>query len=150
MAKKWRYLIRIENLKPTESVTLRQRNWNIFSEAGTFETVRGNGVVGRVKINANITRLSYNIWFSFILYTNINRNQSLMQLIRYFNTAVMLTSRHRLAKCGALIAWSELTAASIIIFFYLFLSFWGFIFLSLTQMDVWVVNLNYKVKNVYK
>ena len=29
-------------------VTLRERHWRIFSQAGTFETVRGKGVVGQV------------------------------------------------------------------------------------------------------
>ncbi|CAF4476744.1 unnamed protein product, partial [Rotaria magnacalcarata] len=43
----WRYTIRIENLNPTEAVTLRERHWRIFSVAGTLETVRGKGVVGQ-------------------------------------------------------------------------------------------------------
>ncbi|CAF0815360.1 unnamed protein product [Brachionus calyciflorus] len=42
----WRYSIRIENLS-NEPVTLRERHWRIFSQAGTFETVRGKGVVGQ-------------------------------------------------------------------------------------------------------
>ncbi|CAF0811101.1 unnamed protein product [Didymodactylos carnosus] len=42
----WRYSIRIENLVPDESVTLRERHWRIFSLSGTLETVRGKGVVG--------------------------------------------------------------------------------------------------------
>lgn len=42
----WRYSIRIENLAK-EPVTLRERHWRIFSQAGTFETVRGKGVVGQ-------------------------------------------------------------------------------------------------------
>jgi len=42
----WRYSIRIENLSNT-TVILRERHWRIFSQAGTFETVRGKGVVGQ-------------------------------------------------------------------------------------------------------
>ena len=45
---KWRYSIRIENLSK-EPVSLRERHWRIFSQAGTFETVRGKGVVGQVR-----------------------------------------------------------------------------------------------------
>ncbi len=43
----WRYSIRIENLNPSEPVTLRERHWRIFSQAGTFETVRGRGVISQ-------------------------------------------------------------------------------------------------------
>jgi polymerase delta-interacting protein 2 len=43
---KWRYSIRIENLSNIP-VILRERHWRIFSQAGTFETVRGKGVVGQ-------------------------------------------------------------------------------------------------------
>lgn len=42
----WRYSIRIENLSK-KPVILRERHWRIFSQAGTFETVRGKGVVGQ-------------------------------------------------------------------------------------------------------
>lgn len=42
----WRYSIRIENLSG-KPVILRERHWRIFSQAGTFETVRGKGVVGQ-------------------------------------------------------------------------------------------------------
>lgn len=42
----WRYSIRIENLSNIP-VILRERHWRIFSQAGTFETVRGKGVVGQ-------------------------------------------------------------------------------------------------------
>lgn len=41
----WRYSIRIENVA-SNPVILRERHWRIFSQAGTFETVRGKGVVG--------------------------------------------------------------------------------------------------------
>ena len=41
----WRYSIRLENLGE-QAVTLRERNWRIFSLSGTLETVRGRGVVG--------------------------------------------------------------------------------------------------------
>lgn len=41
----WRYSIRIENTA-SNPVVLRERHWRIFSQAGTFETVRGKGVVG--------------------------------------------------------------------------------------------------------
>jgi polymerase delta-interacting protein 2 len=43
----WRYSVRIENLTPKTSVTIRERHWRIFSQAGTFETVRGKGVIGQ-------------------------------------------------------------------------------------------------------
>lgn len=42
----WRYSIRIENLS-NKPVILRERHWRIFSQAGTFETVRGKGVIGQ-------------------------------------------------------------------------------------------------------
>ncbi len=42
----WRYSIRIENLSD-KPVILRERHWRIFSQAGTFETVRGKGVIGQ-------------------------------------------------------------------------------------------------------
>ena len=42
----WRYSIRMENLGD-QAVTLRERNWRIFSLSGTLETVRGRGVVGQ-------------------------------------------------------------------------------------------------------
>ena len=42
----WRYCIRLENLGD-QAVTLRERNWRIFSLSGTLETVRGRGVVGQ-------------------------------------------------------------------------------------------------------
>nr|XP_033800229.1 polymerase delta-interacting protein 2-like isoform X2 [Geotrypetes seraphini] len=45
----WRYCIRLENLS-SETLQLRERNWRIFSLAGTMETVRGRGVVGREPI----------------------------------------------------------------------------------------------------
>ncbi|KAG9485822.1 hypothetical protein GDO78_008742 [Eleutherodactylus coqui] len=44
----WRYCIRLENLG-VEVVQLRERHWRIFSLSGTLETVRGRGVVGRVR-----------------------------------------------------------------------------------------------------
>lgn len=46
---KWRYSIRIENVA-SNPVILRERHWRIFSQAGTFETVRGKGVVGHVNL----------------------------------------------------------------------------------------------------
>lgn len=45
----WRYCIRLENLGE-QTVTLRERNWRIFSLSGTLETVRGRGVVGEEPI----------------------------------------------------------------------------------------------------
>jgi len=45
----WRYSIRLENLGE-QAVTLRERNWRIFSLSGTLETVRGRGVVGHEPI----------------------------------------------------------------------------------------------------
>ena len=45
----WRYCIRLENLGE-HTVTLRERNWHIFSLSGTLETVRGRGVVGEEPI----------------------------------------------------------------------------------------------------
>ncbi|XP_030065004.1 polymerase delta-interacting protein 2 [Microcaecilia unicolor] len=45
----WRYCIRLENLS-SETLQLRERHWRIFSLAGTLETVRGRGVVGKEPI----------------------------------------------------------------------------------------------------
>lgn len=45
----WRYCIRLENLG-NEVVQLRERHWRIFSLSGTLETVRGRGVVGKVRV----------------------------------------------------------------------------------------------------
>lgn len=42
----WRYCIRLENLGDL-AVQLRERNFRIFSQGGTLETVRGRGVTGR-------------------------------------------------------------------------------------------------------
>jgi uncharacterized protein affecting Mg2+/Co2+ transport len=42
---KWRYSIRFENLG-NDPITVRERNWRVFSQSGTLETFRGNGVVG--------------------------------------------------------------------------------------------------------
>jgi len=47
----WRYSIRLENLGE-QAVTLRERNWRIFSLSGTLETVRGRGVVGHEPVLA--------------------------------------------------------------------------------------------------
>ena len=44
----WRYSIRIENLGDS-TVQLRERHWRIFSLSGTLETVRGRGVIGKVR-----------------------------------------------------------------------------------------------------
>lgn len=56
---KWRYSIRIENLS-NQPVTLRERHWRIFSQTGSFEIVRGKGVVGQVIINKHqISKLNY-------------------------------------------------------------------------------------------
>ena len=43
----WRYNIRIESLSEVR-VQLRERQWRIYSVAGTLETVKGRGVVGQV------------------------------------------------------------------------------------------------------
>ena len=44
----WRYNIRIESLTEVR-VQLRERQWRIYSVAGTLETVKGRGVVGQVR-----------------------------------------------------------------------------------------------------
>ena len=44
----WRYNIRIESLTGVR-VQLRERQWRIYSVAGTLETVKGRGVVGQVR-----------------------------------------------------------------------------------------------------
>lgn len=53
----WRYCIRLENLG-NEVVQLRERHWRIFSLSGTLETVRGRGVVGRVSMLTNTSRIA--------------------------------------------------------------------------------------------
>ncbi|KAM3176411.1 hypothetical protein ACTXT7_006576 [Hymenolepis weldensis] len=42
----WRYIVRIENLT-SESLTLRERFWKIYSMKGKLETVSGKGVIGK-------------------------------------------------------------------------------------------------------
>ncbi|KAL4223435.1 polymerase delta-interacting protein 2 [Mactra antiquata] len=42
----WRYCIRIENLGD-ESVQLRDRNWRIFCNSNSVETLQGRGVIGK-------------------------------------------------------------------------------------------------------
>lgn len=37
----------------SQPVTLKERHWRIFSQAGTFETVKAKGVVGQVKVYEN-------------------------------------------------------------------------------------------------
>ena len=44
----WRYNIRIESLTEVR-VQLKERQWRIYSVAGTLETVKGRGVVGQVR-----------------------------------------------------------------------------------------------------
>jgi len=44
----WRYCIRLENLGD-DTVQLRERHWRIFSLSGTLETVRGRGIIGKVR-----------------------------------------------------------------------------------------------------
>lgn len=59
----WRYSIRIENLSH-KPVTLRERHWRIFSQAGTFETVRGKGVIGQepqLTINNSVFQYSSHV-----------------------------------------------------------------------------------------
>lgn len=41
----WRYCVRLENLSK-ETIQLRECHWRLFSNAGTFNPVRGRGVVG--------------------------------------------------------------------------------------------------------
>lgn len=44
----WRYNIRIESLDEVR-VQLKERQWRVYSEAGTLETVNGKGVIGQVR-----------------------------------------------------------------------------------------------------
>ena len=44
----WRYNVRIESLQEVR-VQLKERQWRIYSVAGTLETVTGKGVIGQVK-----------------------------------------------------------------------------------------------------
>jgi polymerase delta-interacting protein 2 len=43
----WRYNVRIESLEEVR-VQLKERQWRVYSEAGTLETVNGKGVIGQV------------------------------------------------------------------------------------------------------
>ena len=43
----WRYNVRIESLEEVR-VQLKERQWRIYSVAGTLETVKGKGVIGQV------------------------------------------------------------------------------------------------------
>lgn len=44
----WRYNVRIESLEEVR-VQLKERQWRVYSEAGTLETVNGKGVIGQVR-----------------------------------------------------------------------------------------------------
>ena len=44
----WRYNVRIESLSDVR-FQLKERQWRIYSVAGTLETVKGKGVIGQVK-----------------------------------------------------------------------------------------------------
>lgn len=75
----WRYSIRIENLTPTKPVILRERHWRVFSQAGTYETVKGKGVVGQephlnsdypvfqYSSHVNLQAPSGHMWGTFIM-----------------------------------------------------------------------------------
>ena len=44
----WRYNVRIESLTEAR-IQLKERQWRIYSVAGTLETVKGRGVIGQVR-----------------------------------------------------------------------------------------------------
>ena len=52
----WRYNVRIESLEEVR-VQLKERQWRVYSEAGTLETVNGKGVIGQVRSDRNSSGL---------------------------------------------------------------------------------------------
>ena len=62
----WRYCIRLENMGE-EVVQLRERHWRIFSLSGTLETVRGRGVVGRVRSITYSVHQKHSHWILKVL-----------------------------------------------------------------------------------
>jgi len=55
----------LENLGE-ETVQLRERHWRIFSLSGTLETVRGRGIIGKVR-NHRIEVVSYLIVVMYLV-----------------------------------------------------------------------------------
>lgn len=56
----WRYCIRIENLGK-ETVQLRDRNWRIFCNSNSVETLQGRGVIGKEpKLSPKSPAFQYN------------------------------------------------------------------------------------------
>ena len=45
----WRYNVRIESLEEVR-VQLKERQWRIYSVAGTLETIKAKGVIGQVRM----------------------------------------------------------------------------------------------------
>lgn len=48
----------------SQPVTLKERHWRIFSQAGTFETVKAKGVVGQV--NISIINYKHNVYYKLL------------------------------------------------------------------------------------
>ena len=55
----WRYNVRIESLEEV-TVQLKERQWRVYSEVGTLETVSGKGVVGQVRTTMEMLLIAGN------------------------------------------------------------------------------------------
>ena len=115
----WRYSVLLQNLGDV-SLQLRERNWCVFSNKGTRESVTGRGVVGQVLPLANFIvfssaeitsllspRLKYEFLNSSVLHLLLSHRSQLWKPMSRFSTVLTCPYAQNPGTCGAPISWSK-------------------------------------------